>query len=134
MAWSAKVWLGNMELAYSQGYSAKETAEFLDKIAETMPTGWRSGMTSLEFETEGMRPVAVSCDSQLVSMALADGRQIRAPLWWYPYLDHTTPEQRSTIELEFSGVWWPEIDEGVSVKALLLGWKALGAKAPEKAA
>ena len=31
---SAKVWLRSMELAYRHGYSAKETAEFLDKIAE----------------------------------------------------------------------------------------------------
>lgn len=44
------------------------------------------------------------------------------------------PGQRFVTELEFSGVWWPEIDEGVSVKSLLLGWKAPGAKAPEKAA
>jgi len=91
-------------------------------------------MTSLEFETEEMRPVAVSCDSRFVTVALADGRQIRAPLWWYPYLANATPEQRSNTELAFSGVWWPEIDEGISVKALLLGWKAPGAQAPEKAA
>lgn len=91
-------------------------------------------MTSLEFETEDMRPVSARCDAEFVYVTLADGRQIRAPLWWYPFLANATPEQRSQVGLEFSGVWWPELDEGVSVKGLLLGWKAPGAKAPEKAA
>lgn len=50
------------------------------------------------------------------------------------WIHKATPGQRFVTELEFSGVWWPEIDEGVSVKSLLLGWKAPGAKAPEKAA
>lgn len=91
-------------------------------------------MSSLEFETEDTRPVEASCDAQFVSVTLADGRQIRAPLWWYPFLLNATPEQRSHIELEFAGVWWTDLNEGVSVKGLLLGWKAPGAKAPQRAA
>lgn len=91
-------------------------------------------MSSSEFETESMRPVEAHCDSEFVYVSLADGRQIRAPLWWYPYLAKATPAQRANTELEFAGIWWPDIDDGVSVKALLLGWKAPGAKAPEKAA
>ncbi|NTE85199.1 DUF2442 domain-containing protein [Agrobacterium rubi] len=81
-----------------------------------------------------MSPVAAECDDNFVSVTLADGRQIRAPLWWYPYLNDATPEQRANFELQFSGVWWPDIDDGVSVKAMLLGWKAPGAKAPQQAA
>lgn len=91
-------------------------------------------MSSLEFETEEMRPISASCDAEFVYVALADGRQIRAPLWWYPFLADATPEQRSVAKMQFSGVWWPDLDEGVSVKGLLLGWKAPGARAPGKAA
>ena len=91
-------------------------------------------MSSLEFETEEMRPVSAACDAEFVYVALADGRQIRTPLWWYPFLAQATPKQRSVVELQYSGVWWPDLDEGVSVKGLLLGWKAPGAKAPEEAA
>ncbi|HVK90483.1 MAG TPA: DUF2442 domain-containing protein [Mycoplana sp.] len=91
-------------------------------------------MSSLEFETEDMRPVSVICDAEFVYVTLADARQIRAPLWWYPFLAEATAKQRSNVELQFSGVWWPDLDEGVSVKGLLLGWKAPGAKAPGKAA
>lgn len=91
-------------------------------------------MSSLEFETEDARPVKASCDAEFVYVTLADGRQIRTPLWWYPFLANATPEQRAKTELAFSGVWWTDLDEGVSVKGLLLGWKAPGAKEPKKVA
>lgn len=84
-------------------------------------------MSSLDFETEEARPVAASCDDAFVYVTPADGRQIRAPLWWYPFLEKASPEERGQVELEFSGVWWPAMDEGISVKGMLMGWKAPGA-------
>jgi hypothetical protein len=51
-------------------------------------------------------------------------------MWWYPFLEKAAPEDRATIELMYQGVWWPVMDEGVSVKGLLLGWKAPGARDP----
>jgi Protein of unknown function (DUF2442) len=91
-------------------------------------------MTSAEFETEAVRPFSAKSDDTHVSVTLADGRQISAPLWWYPFLEKATAKDRALIELEFSGIWWPALDEGVSVKALLLGWKAPGATLPSRAA
>lgn len=91
-------------------------------------------MSSLEFETEDMRPVDAWCDEQFVYATLADGRQIRAPLWWYPFLRDASQTDRANVELEFAGMWWPAMDEGISVKGLLLGWKAPDAKAPADAA
>ena len=67
-------------------------------------------MSSSEFETEAVRPVSERCDDTRLFVTLADGRQI------------------SALRL------WPALDDGVSVKALLLGWKAPGAKLPNKAA
>jgi hypothetical protein len=69
------------------------------------------------FETQEMRPVAAWCDDTFVYVTLADGRQIRAPLWRYPFLAKAAPENRANVELMHSGVWWPVMDEGVSVKA-----------------
>ena len=92
------------------------------------------GMNTSEFETEAAKPAEAHCDSSFVYVTLADGRQIRAPLWWYPFVANATVEQRSNIELEFSGIWWPDLDEGVSVKGLLLGWKSPNAKFPPIAA
>lgn len=91
-------------------------------------------MSSSDFETEETRPVAAWCDDEYVYATLADGRQIRAPIWWYPFLEKASPEDRAIVELQFSGIWWPVMDEGISVKAMLLGWKAPGAKKPRKAA
>ena len=71
-------------------------------------------MTSSEFETDDTRPVAARCDDQSVHVELADGR--------------------AEIELQFSGIWFPKLDEGLSVKGLLLGWRAPGAAAPGIAA
>lgn len=92
------------------------------------------GMTSSDFETEEMRPIAAWCDDAFVYLDLADGRRIRAPMWWYPFLISASAKDRANVELEYSGVWWPAIDEGVSVKGVLLGWKAPGARQPQQAA
>ena len=96
--------------------------------------GSEPGTTSSDFETEEARPVAAWCDDTYVYATLADGRQIRAPLWWYPFLQRASRQDRAEIELMFSGIWWPIMDEGVSIKGLLLGWKAPGAVAPSVAA
>jgi Protein of unknown function (DUF2442) len=87
----------------------------------------------LSFETDEARAVAAWCDEAFVCVTLADDRQIRAPLWWYPFLASASAEDRSRVELMYSGVWWPVMDEGVSVKGLLLGWKAPGARKAQQA-
>lgn len=96
--------------------------------------GSARGTSFSDFETDALRPVSVRCDDAFVYVVLADGCQIRAPLWWYPFLDAASPQDRSVVELEYGGVWWPAMDEGVSIKGMLLGWKAPGAIAPAEAA
>lgn len=91
-------------------------------------------MTSLVFETDEMRPARAWCEGGEVHVALADGRVISTPLWWYPFLSELDDEARNDIELMYEGIWWTAIDEGISVKSMFLGIKAPGAKAPEKAA
>ncbi len=87
-------------------------------------------MSSSGFETDGARPVAARCDDAFLAVVLADGREVRAPLWWYPFLRNASTEDRAVVELDFAGVWWPSLDEGVSVKSLLFGWRAPGALPP----
>ncbi len=61
-------------------------------------------------------------DAELV-VGLADGRQISVPLAWFPRLLHATPAQRDVWELlgDGQGIHWPEVDEDLSVEALLAG-------------
>jgi len=85
-------------------------------------------MTTLVLEIEDSRPVAVVCDDEHLFVSLADGRAVRAPLWWYPRLFKASPEARSAVELMPMGIHWPEIDEDISIASLLRGEKSPGAK------
>jgi hypothetical protein len=87
-------------------------------------------MTTLVLEIEDSRPVDVVCGADHLQVALADGRVLRAPLWWYPRLLRATPEARSVVELMPMGIHWPEIDEDISIVSILRGEKAPGAAAP----
>ena len=79
---------------------------------------------------ENERPVAAWCDPQWLHVRLADERAIATPLWWYPPLLAATQSQRNDVELMLDGVYWPAIDEGLSTKGMLRGWKAPGATRP----
>ena len=68
-----------------------------------------------------------------LTVTLRDGRAVSVPLWWYPRLFQATSDQRARYELMRLGVHWPDIDEDISVRGLLLGNKAPGAREPEPA-
>jgi hypothetical protein len=91
-------------------------------------------MTSLAFETDEMRPIKAWCTQDEVHVGLADGRSIATPLWWYPFLGGMSQTDLNEIELMYEGIWWPAVDEGISVKSMFLGLKAPGAKRPRAAA
>ena len=54
-------------------------------------------------------------------VALVDGREISAPLAWFPRLAGGTRAQRENWELtgEGIGIHWPDLDEDISVEGLL---------------
>jgi hypothetical protein len=89
-------------------------------------------MTTLVLEIEDSRPVEAFCDGEYLQVALADGRTLRAPLWWYPRLLEALPEQRALVELMPMGIHWPEIDEDISIASILRGEKAPGASKPRE--
>jgi hypothetical protein len=65
----------------------------------------------------------VDVSDDTLSVELADGRTIAAPVAWYPRLAHGTAEERGTWRLIGGGVGihWPALDEDVSVANLLAG-------------
>jgi len=87
-------------------------------------------MTILQIEVEDARPIDAHCDAEHLTVTLADGRVLRAPLWWYPRLQNAPSSALQEIELMPMGVHWPRIDEDISVASILRGQKAPGAKAP----
>lgn len=65
--------------------------------------------------------VDVSTDEQTLRVVLADGRELSAPLMWFPRLFSATTEQRSKWRLMGHGIGiaWDELDELLSVAGLL---------------
>ena len=59
-------------------------------------------------------------DERLI-VTLADGRELSAPLMWFPRLTEATDEQRRKWRLigRGHGIHWPEVDEDVSIASLL---------------
>lgn len=54
-------------------------------------------------------------------VTLVDGREIIVPVSWFDWLADATDEQRSELALieGGEGIWWEQLDEGVSVPGLL---------------
>jgi hypothetical protein len=91
-------------------------------------------MSSSKIYVEKDRPVEAWCDPVSLHVRLADGREVVTPLWWYPRLSGATPAQRNTVELMLDGVHWPDVDEDLSVRGMLAGWKYPDAMEPRNAA
>jgi hypothetical protein len=72
---------------------------------------------------EKLEPLAidVSFTEDALRVVLADGREVSAPLQWFPRLLHATPEHRSQWELigDGIGIHWPQVDEDIEVETLL---------------
>ena len=73
------------------------------------------------------RSVTVSEDE--LTVGLADGRVISAPLVRFPRLVHASIAARNNWELlgDGEGIHWPDADEDLSVEGLLAGNRTRGA-------
>ncbi len=62
-------------------------------------------------------------DEDTMWVDLADGRQLGVPLTYFPRLLRATPEQREKYILSGGGIGlhWDDLDEDISVPALLMG-------------
>lgn len=81
------------------------------------------------FKFDGMIADVWCTDRDLV-VKLTDGSTRAVPLWWYPRLFNATSAQRRNLEIQGIGIHWPEIDEDISLKGIMEGNKAPGAKEP----
>ena len=67
--------------------------------------------------------VDVSFTQTSLHFVLADGREISAPLEWFPRLRDANETERNHWRLIGNGigVHWPEIDEDIAVRTLMTG-------------
>jgi hypothetical protein len=80
-------------------------------------------MSSSVVETRVALATGVVVSKDTLSVKLADGRTIAAPLAWYPRLSHATTQERNSWRLiaNGQGIHWPALDEDISVENLLAG-------------
>jgi len=71
-----------------------------------------------------IRAQRVVVTDDALTVDLEDGRTISVPLVWYPRLVHGMPAERNNIEIGAFGIHWPDLDEDISIKSLLLGNKS----------
>lgn len=67
--------------------------------------------------------IDVSFTKDALHFVLADGREISAPLEWFPRLRDASNKARNNWRLigRGIGVHWPDIDEDITVNTLMKG-------------
>lgn len=80
-------------------------------------------MSTVEDSIGNARVRAVEVTADLVTAHLIDGRIISVPLSWSWRLSAATPTQRNNYRLiaDGIGIHWPDVDEDISVRGMLLG-------------
>jgi len=66
---------------------------------------------------------SLTCQKELITATLSDGRLVSIPTVWFKRLRDATLAQLSNFEIlpDGYGIHWPDIDEDISVKAFLKG-------------
>ena len=69
--------------------------------------------------------VDVAVTGTLLRVTLDDGRELAAPLAWFPRLRDASDTERANWRLIGigEGLHWPDIDEDISILGLLAGYR-----------
>lgn len=79
---------------------------------------------STAWDTTGdARVRTVEVTDELIVAHLVDGRRISVPLSWSWRLSEATPAQRDNYQIIGNGIGihWPDVDEDISVRGMLVG-------------
>lgn len=81
--------------------------------------------STLELQVPAIRSVSITRST--LTFEIEDGRSVSAPLNWFPRLEAATFKERGNWSLIGAGygAHWPDLDEDVSIEALLLGRRSL---------
>ncbi len=80
-------------------------------------------MNTLTIDVGALEITDVRIDDDELTIDLADGRTISAPILWYPRLAHGTKAERKNWQLigEGHGITWPDLDEDISAENIISG-------------
>jgi hypothetical protein len=65
--------------------------------------------------------VGAAVTAHTLTVELDDGRVLSAPLTWYPRLMHADTQARQNFQVSGGHIYWPDLDEDVGARGLLLG-------------
>ncbi len=82
-------------------------------------------MNTLAINTDAFQAVSISIDEDFICLVLLDGREIRIPLEFYPKIKNANNKDRNNQQIigQGRGVYWPTLDEDLSVIGMVLGNK-----------
>ncbi len=82
------------------------------------PHGMNSAVATLVLP----RVARVTVTDDTLSVDLDDGRTIAVPIVWFPRLADGTAAERANFHVSGAGygIHWPDLDEDIGVKGLLL--------------
>ncbi len=80
-------------------------------------------MTTSTIENKKTTALKALLNDDAITIELADGRTVSAPIAWYPRLQHGTPDERANWRLvgKGEGLHWPDLNEDISVENVLNG-------------
>ena len=93
-------------------------------LSEVIPiANGRNIAAAQQAEADLLRPEihAVEVSETQLIVALDDRREIKVPLDWYPRLVQGTAAERHHFEIQGNAIYWPELDEDIDVRGILLG-------------
>jgi hypothetical protein len=91
-------------------------------------------MTTLTLANEPL-VTEVHVSDVALEVTLEDGREISAPIDWFPRLRDADAGQRANWRLigRGEGIHWPDVDEDISAQGLLAGYRPVRPPMPRKA-
>jgi hypothetical protein len=96
----------------------------LAKPQISLVTPAKPRVRSLPYDEPSFERVQVT--HKHITAYFSDGRLVSVPLWWSWRLEQATQEQRSHYEIIGAGrtVYWPDVDEHLSVQGFFTGTPA----------
>jgi hypothetical protein len=77
--------------------------------------------SSIDEANLDVRATDIAVTDKTLTVELEDGRTIIVPIEWYPRLKHGSPAERANVRISSLGIHWPDLDEDISGRGLLLG-------------
>ena len=77
------------------------------------------------------RPTRVRFSDEFVFIDLADGRALGLPLYFFPWLQDASDDERNNCQLYPYSVYWRHLDEGIDIIAMVSGMYTKDMPRPE---